>query len=223
MRRLGLAQDVQVLLRERPVVPLEGIEKALDGLGRLRHLVLERDVGPAAAPDEARELAAREEELVERLDVRRWCGVRRDVELAPDRGVRVVPSENSAFPARRVDPRVLLRLGRVAHEPPGHARAERLVEVGARHLDGLAGVRVRGVLEEAAPELEDGGRERDELGTLLRREVDARLFKVAQEGGGDGVGGEEGGRLGWRVGGEHRVERLEALQRRASARFVAML
>lgn len=93
---------------------LERVEEAHDGLRRLSHFVLQGDISPARPANEASEFSSSEEEVFESLDMRRGRRVRGDVEVAADGGGRVMPRDDTAFPAQRVDQDVLLAVGQIA-------------------------------------------------------------------------------------------------------------
>lgn len=109
MGGLGAPKDLEVLLRPRAVMALESGEEPSDGFRRLSHLVLEGDVGPTLSADQASEARSSREEFVERLDVRGGGGIRCDKEGAADRSGGMMPREDAAFVARRVDPDLGLR------------------------------------------------------------------------------------------------------------------
>lgn len=194
--RLGRLEPLEVLAREGEVVLVKRGEERHHVRRRLGHLVLERRVGPRVPSDKLRKLAPCTQELLERVDVTLRRGIRGDEHAPAKVLVRVLSRKDAALPPHRVH---ALAAPTLPEQPPGKASAHAVLDVARVDVDGLT--RLRSVLKEAPSEDDDGAREVNEPRAIGRGEVDARLFKVADEGHCDRVGREELGRLGERRGG----------------------
>lgn len=185
-RRLEPAQRVDHRLRARALRVGGDVQEVAHVARRAGHLVDKRHLGEAALAGEHRELVARAQQALEHVDGPVAPRVRDHVREAPRALVGRKLADAVQLPRPRHDRQRVgaareARLGAQALDEACVHRAQQ-VEREVGHL--VARAR-RDVLQERPAEHEDLVAERDEALALLRRQVDARLLKVAQEDGRD--------------------------------------